>query len=262
MNVLGFLRLLIKVPLFMLMLFCYFLASSFVFVIVGFSFDRARPYLTKIISVASSVGLNIIGVKVRRDLRDVDFDENFLIVSNHLSYLDVLVISRFFPSCFITSMEMKKTPFLGQICLLGGCLFVDRKNRNNLTAEVEELTNALSNGLNVAIFPEATSTNGSSVIRFRRPLFQAAINSHSKVLPVCLNYRSVDDEVFTLKNRDLVFWYDDMTFAGHAIKLFACRRVVVELTVLPSFPAKDFPDKSDLAEKCHQLISDQYTKIN
>jgi len=65
----------------------------------------------------------------------------------------------------------------------------------------------------------------------------------------------------TLQNRDTVFWYGDMTFLGHAIKLFSHKKVLVELTVLPSFSARDFEDKAEIAQKCFEVINSQYINI-
>ncbi|MGZ3788113.1 MAG: lysophospholipid acyltransferase family protein [Bacteriovorax sp.] len=259
----GLIRQLIKAPCFAFLLLAYFSVSFFIYLLCGLDFGRSRPYLIKVISFCSRVGLKIIGINVVQNIRpaNLDLEDNYLIVSNHLSYIDVLIIGGFFPSCFVTSKEMKETFFLGQICMLGGCLFVDRKNRNHLHREVKELTDALEGGHNVAIFPEATSTDGSSVIRFRRPLFQAAIDARSKILPVCLNYRAIDASPVTIKNRDTVFWYGDMTFLDHILKLFSFKKMSVELTVLPSFLASDYGDKGLLAEKCHELVNGQYNKI-
>ncbi len=260
-GIFGVIRSVIKFPLFAFALFIYFIISFIVYMFCGFDFVRARPHLTKIISLTSRVGLKIIGITVTENIHPVNPNENYLLVSNHLSYIDVLVISRFYPSCFVTSKEMKETFFLGHICMLGGCLFVDRKNRSNLHKEVQELTEALRSGLNVAIFPEATSTNGEGVIRFRRPLFQAAFDADSKVLPVCLNYRKIDNHPVTLKNRDTAFWYGDMTFFSHAVKLFSHKKMLVELTVLPAISAHDFADKVELSEKCYEIVSSHYTNI-
>lgn len=257
----GFLRLFLRTVVFASALAVYFVVSFSIFAFAGFSFPRARPFLIKVISITSQLGLRVFGVKVRKNFAPVDPHENYLIVSNHLSYLDILIISSYFPTCFVTSNEMKETPFLGQLCLLGGCLFVERRSRSGITGEVKELTNALDDGLNVVIFPEATSTNGEAVIRFRRPLFQAAINAQSKVLPLCLNYRTLDGEKLTLNNRDKVFWYGDMPFLGHALKLFSHKTVVAELTVMKSLNAKDFGDKNSLADKCYQLVSDEFQII-
>jgi 1-acyl-sn-glycerol-3-phosphate acyltransferase len=83
---------------------------------------------------------------------------------------------------------MKNTFFLGQICKFASCLFVERRSRGNLDQEIKEITDALNYGHNVLIFPEGTSTNGDEVLRFKRPLFNAAIFSSKKVLPATLNY--------------------------------------------------------------------------
>jgi 1-acyl-sn-glycerol-3-phosphate acyltransferase len=251
----------IKLMAFALALFAYFIASLIVTIFSGFSFSKARPHLAKIIALTSRVGLMIIGVKIKHNFKGVEHEEGHLIVSNHLSYLDVLVISSVFPSCFVTSREMKKTFFLGQICLLGGCLFVDRENRKNIHREIQELSEALAEGLNVAIFPEARSTNGADVLRFKRPLFQAALKAHAKILPMCLNYMTIDSEPITYENRDNIFWYGEMPFFSHALKLFSSQDVVVSLNVLPFINADDFNDKVELAEMCHKVISQNYSKI-
>lgn len=262
MNIQALIRVIIKFPLFAMLLSLYFLASTIVTILCGFSLERARGYLTKIIALTSRVGLIIIGVEVVSNKKPESSLNNYLIVSNHLSYLDVLTISSLYPSCFVTSKEMKKTFFLGQLCLLGGCLFVDRKNKSNIHNEVRELTNSLTKGLNVAIFPEAKSTDGSEVIHFKRPLFQAAMDSGAKVLPMCLNYKSINGVEVSRLNRDLVFWYGDQAFLDHALKLFSQKKMVIELSVLNVIRPQEFSGKTELSHKCHELISGNYKKIN
>lgn len=257
----SLIRQFLRTIIFAIAIVLYLIVSSLIVLWCAFDFERARPYLTQVISVTCKLGLKIFNIKVRKTFAPIDMKANYLIVSNHLSYLDILIISSHLPTCFVTSKEMKETPFLGQLCLLGGCLFVERRSKAGLTEEIKELSNALDNGLSVVIFPEATSTNGEAVIRFRRPLFQAAINSCSKVLPVCLNYRTLDGEKLTLKNRDKVFWYGDMGFLGHALTLFTHKDIVAELTIMPSLNSIDYADKNELTEACYKLVSDEYQVI-
>lgn len=248
----------IKLLLFAMVLVVYAISSILIVAAHGFSFEKARKRLIKIVSLTGRMGLIIMGVEVIRKGPIVDVTKNFLIVSNHLSYVDILIISCLFPSCFVTSKEMRSTFFLGQLCLLGGCIFVDRKKRRNIHNEVLELTKSLGKGMNVAIFPEAASTNGDCVLRFRRPFFQAAIDSKIDILPVCLNYKSIEGMPITLKNRDLVFWYGDMSFFIHAFKLFSRKNIMVELSILPIVSTQDYSDKNLLADKCHLLIAENY----
>ncbi len=174
----------------------------------------------------SRLGLWILGVKVSVVWRDESLKNlqgsglhGYLLAGNHLSYLDVLVISSQVPGCFVTSVEIKETPGLGQICQVAGCLFVERRNKHNITLEIKEICEGLSSGLNVIIFPEATSTNGEQVLRFRKPLFLAAVLSERPCLPVALSYRAIQNDPVTVENRDLICWYGDMDFLPHLWKL-------------------------------------------
>ena len=96
---------------------------------------------------------------------------NYLIVSNHLSYLDVLAMISVLNTRFVTSMEVKHAAGLGWITDQAGCLYVERRSRKNLKTEINEISKALEGGFYVVVFPEATSTNGDGVLRFKRPLF-------------------------------------------------------------------------------------------
>lgn len=203
-----------------------------------------------------------MGIKVHFH-GEIPRDENFLVVSNHLSYVDVLALGAHLPGRFVTSVEVRETPFLGHIARLAGCLFVERRSRENLSKEVLSLSEALGNGERVTIFPEATSTDGSSVLRFRRPLFQAAADSGVRVLPLVLNYSSLSGHDLSATNRDEVCWYGDMDFGGHLWNLFKHRELVLEVGVLaPLGGVQEHLDAHQMAEKAWGLISAAYHPIS
>ena len=214
----------------------------------------------QMISRYGALGLKILGIEVEWK-GQVDPKDNHLIVSNHLSYTDVLALAATVPTSFVTSVEIRDTPVLGHICKAAGCLFVERRNKTNLGQEVKEITEALAKGVNVTIFPEATSTNGESVLRFRRPLYNAAIQSGKKVLPLCINYKSIDGEKITVANRDLVFWYGDMSFLPHLWNLALHKKVIMEITVLDEIEMKQSMEVDDLATGSHKAVSEAYQPI-
>lgn len=257
----GFLRLAFKAIFFGAGLLCYIFAALLVYFFTGFSAQRARPVLSKIVQMTSKAGLVIFNIKVSSNLDTKRIKVPHLIVSNHLTYLDILILSSHFNTSFVTSQEMKETPVLGQLCLLGGCFFVERRKRSGIRKEIKELSDSLQSLHNIVIFPEATSTNGEAVIKFRRPLFQAAFDSNTKILPVCLNYKTLDGKKITIKNRDNVFWYGDMNFFTHAMILLSHKRIEVDLTILNSLDSRDFPDKNIMADQCYALISLEYQNI-
>lgn len=257
------LRALTKMLIFVMTLISYFLVTLPLFPFVALGSERVRQFITRILQLYSRFALWFMGINV--ELKDqAQLGHQFqsgLIVCNHLSYLDVLILCAYYPSCFVTSVEIKHTPVLGQICQLAGCLFVERRNRNGLTREVQELTQSLRHGLNVAIFPEATSTNGSALLRFRRPLYQAAIDAQRPILSLCLNYALINDQRLDLSNRDLVFWYDDMTFTDHLWNFLSLKSIQVELSLVDLIQDPTRFDTTQLAAMTQQKLEQVYKPI-
>lgn len=208
--------------------------------------------------VITRVALWIWGVKPNYVGHDIDENQNFLMVGNHLSYLDVVLYASKYPCLFVTSVEVRDSFGLGHICKLAGCVFVERRSRKGLGSEVSEITEALKNGLNVIVFPEATSTNGESVLRFKRPLFQAAINSGKPVLPIVLNYKYINNQPVRLSNRDQICWYGDMDFIPHFWNFLNLSSVEADVKTLPPITDTEILDITDLSVKAHDLVESEF----
>ena len=221
-----------------------------------------RSVLIQQVSFYSKLLLKVLGIKTDfKNLESLNHEENYLVVSNHLSYLDVLVLASKLPACFVTSLEIKQTPFLGQLCSLAGCLFVDRKNRSGLKGEINELRDALKSGLNVIVFPEATSTGGSEVLRFKRPLFESSVATGKAILPITINYQFISKSPVCLHNRDVVCWYGEMDFLPHFLTLLEQTEVKVEVILNEAFLPEFLPTQ-ELAFKSHQVISSSFRPLN
>lgn len=218
---------------------------------------RLQKWRSHLHSFFCGLGIWLIGVKTNK-IGNFDSTKNYLVVSNHLSYLDILIIASHVPSCFVTSVEIRDTPVLGVITRWAGCLFVERRNKQNLGHEISELTDGLANGLNVAIFPEATSTNGEQVLRFRSPLYTSAIEAGREVLPICINYRAINGEPVTLKNRDHVYWYGDMPFFSHFMNLTSLKSVEVDLEFLPVVYKSEMNSPKEVAQYTHSLVEQRF----
>jgi 1-acyl-sn-glycerol-3-phosphate acyltransferase len=220
------------------------------------SFTRKR--LLTIVSWTSKVVLEVLNINVDYKIATgFKPNSNYLIVANHLSYLDVIILAAKFPSCFVTSTEVKASPFLGQLSRLAGCLFVDRQNKQNLKTEIKELRTALTDGMNVIVFPEATSTNGEDILRFRQPLFEASIATSKQILPITINYQKIDGQNIDRLNRDIVCWYGEMTFFSHFMKVLDQQEILVEIKVSEPF-APEILSSIDLAMKSHRIVKSNY----
>lgn len=223
---------------------------------------RYKHVAVRMLSLWSGPTLWCLGVRSRAEgLQHVKSSSQALLVGNHLSYTDVLVIAANAPSCFVTSTEVRDAPGLGLICRMAGCLFVDRKNRRNLSNEVGELQEGLEKGLKVAIFPEATSTNGEQILRFRKPLYYSATRCSAPVIPFVLNYRTVNGDPISLKTRDSVFWYGDMDFIPHLLRLVRSGGVEVDIQFLPALKVTPESDAGVIAEQTQALIETVYVPV-
>jgi len=179
--------------------------------------------------------------------------------------MDIVVYSSLFSSSYVTSTEIKETPVLGHLCKAGGCLFVERRNRSNLKNEIKEITTALQNNCVVTVFPEATSTNGQEVLRFRRPLYLSAIEASVPIVPISISYYEIDGQPIDQKSRDDICWYGDMPFVDHLLRMLSRKSIKAKVTVsvpLDSSLAKDQEDPPGfLAKTTHAIVSSTYQPI-
>jgi 1-acyl-sn-glycerol-3-phosphate acyltransferase len=191
---------------------------------------RRRKFSILVTSGFSKFLLYVAGIKFETENNDVDLnDKNYLIVSNHLSYIDILIIASLFPSVFITSNEIKHSKFLGLIAKLGGCIFIERCSVKDLLNDIETVSNVLRVGFSVVLFPEGTSTNGERVLPFKRAFFESSIKSGVDIRPVCIKYLEINNEIISPQNRDIIFWYGDMTFFSHLIRLLLAENIKIKI---------------------------------
>lgn len=253
----------IKFVLISLLIGLYFAVTAPFLLIMRVAPFKTKKFLNHLVGFFARIVLKITGVKVRVEGDSyIHSHQNYFIVSNHLSYLDILVMSSLFPSCYVTSMEMKATPLLGQITTLAGCVFVERRNRDNLKQELKEIEEALHAGLNVVVFPEATSTNGETVIPFKRSLFQASINAYKEILPLTLEYKKLNGRSVDFTNRDTLFWYGDMDFAPHFLGLCKQKSIEVVLHVNPVISKEQIPECSGiLRDTTYRIVRSKYQSL-
>jgi 1-acyl-sn-glycerol-3-phosphate acyltransferase len=125
----------------------------------------------RILKLVSRSGMRLlrtinVQVKIQGVLPARAGSEGRLIVSNHISYLDVAVLASFFNARFVTSTEVQRMPGLGFICTLAECQFVSRHSLARLRTDLANLRETLSSGTDVLVFPEATSSRGTEILPF------------------------------------------------------------------------------------------------
>jgi len=198
-----------------------------------------------------------------RGLEKLDLDhKNYLFVSNHMSYLDILIFSSALPSVFVTSVDMGEVFFLGTLAEMGGSIFVERRNRQRIDRDISNMTETLRKGFNIVIYPEGTSTNGQKLLPFKKSLLMSAVDADRDIVPVAIKYVEIDGQPFSKDNADVVCWHGDMTFADHLMGLWTHKSMKVQLEFLDPISPKVTTDgeriRTELAEKSWHAIQDAY----
>jgi 1-acyl-sn-glycerol-3-phosphate acyltransferase len=139
-----------------------------------------------------------------------------LVVSNHLSYIDILVLSAAMPCFFVAKIEIGGWPFFGKAARCGGTIFVDRSSLASAQTVAEQMTERLQLPIPVPVllFPEGTSTDGSEVIRFHSRLIDPATSLGVPITTACVRY-TVADGTPEIE----LCWYGDETFVNHLWKV-------------------------------------------
>ncbi len=128
--------------------------------------EKRAKALVKSLQSYCRFGLKVLDFEVIHDLKTESIGHS-LIISNHLSYMDVLCLSSLFPASYVTSIEMKNTPVLGQVCQLSACLFTERRRskRNSKThdKEIGQMKEYLHSGVNIVLFIEESKDRATGL---------------------------------------------------------------------------------------------------
>jgi 1-acyl-sn-glycerol-3-phosphate acyltransferase len=169
--------------------------------------------------------LELAGIEVEPHSTAVDGPALF--VANHVSWLDIGVMSTIVDAGFIGKRELAHWPVLGFLIRRGGTIFVDRDGRDGGTAAAEEMARRLERGERVAVFPEGTTSRGDDVRRFHPRLFEAARIAGVPVQPVALRYDSATAP-----------FVDNVGFVAHLLRVLAEPRIRAELHLLEPIDAR------------------------
>jgi 1-acyl-sn-glycerol-3-phosphate acyltransferase len=174
----------------------------------------------------------------------------FLLVSNHLSYLDIAVISAALPTRFVAKQQVSRWPLIGRITRDLDTLFVDRDSIVDTARTAERIEAGLRAGAGITLFPEGTSSPGDRVLPFQPPLLAAAARLDMPVHSCALSYKTPRAETPAHLS---VCWWGDMTFAEHLAKLVQHSQIEAILRFAAQ-PARE-TDRKKLARALHADVS-------
>ena len=158
--------------------------------------------------------------------------ENFLIVCNHLSYLDGFILYSFLDSssCFIIAKDILKSKYLGFLPKYAKGYGAERKNKNKLKKDISAIQHILNEEQNAVLFPEGSIGDGKSLKKFKTSFFESAVLAKKRVLPLCINYLSINDRPLNKENKNIIFWSGAYPILRHFFRFCQSRQIECEVS--------------------------------
>jgi len=185
----------------------------------GWGFIASNYY--RVLCALLRIRVRVVGNPVR--------DRAVLFVSNHVSWVDIVVIGSITPVAFVAKREVASWPLVGVTAKMQRTVFVDRGRRHQTGDAVSEIARRVASGTSVVLFAEGTSSDGNRVLPFRSALL-GAIEDQSGgesilMQPMAVTYVGQHGLPMGRQHRPLVAWYGDLDFMPH-IKAFIERGAV------------------------------------
>ena len=150
---------------------------------------------------------------------------NLVFIANHVSWLDIFVLDAHSPARFIAKSELSQWPAIGRLIRDTGTIFLERTRRADMKRVNAEASAALLRGDFLAVFPEGTTTDGTTLLKFHGSLLQPAIDSNGRVQPIALRYTYADGAHSLAPE-----YVGDTSFLRSFWRVCGARAQVVEIT--------------------------------
>jgi 1-acyl-sn-glycerol-3-phosphate acyltransferase len=150
----------------------------------------------------------------------------FLVASNHVSYLDILVLGSLYPSLFLAKREIASWPLFGWIARGAGTLFVDREQSRDVIRAGREMSDRLELGLPLTIFPEGRSSRGVEILPFQPSLLEPAAKAGVPCWAASISYETPGAEGAPSRT---VCWHDSESLLTHFPRLVGLRKVIAKV---------------------------------
>jgi 1-acyl-sn-glycerol-3-phosphate acyltransferase len=202
----------------------------------------------------------IVGVRLNIE-GEVAEEQGVLLISNHVSWLDITVLSAVAPVSFVAKREVASWPFVSWLAKLQRSVFVDRTRRNEVGDKASEILSRLAGGDHIVLFAEGTSSDGNDVVPFKTALFAAAkpvggspMGAEVSAQTLALTYTKIYGLPLCRRGRHVIAWYGDMDLASHAWRLLGLGPIDAYIRIGPPVPLDEFPDRKALARYAEEKV--------
>jgi 1-acyl-sn-glycerol-3-phosphate acyltransferase len=171
--------------------------------------------------------------------------KKYLMVANHISWMDIIVIQSIKPCIFVAKSDVASWPLFGWVAQMTGTIFIKRDKVSDIKKALKKMKRRLIKR-SVCIFPEGTSSNGRYLLPFKSNLFQSSIDTQKSILPLCLRYEQKN--TYT----DKTAFVDDMSLLDSIVKIKKEKDIRVIVEVLQ--PIRPRYNRKELASYTQEII--------
>jgi len=171
-----------------------------------------------------------------------------LMVSNHVSWLDILAINAVHPVRFVSKSDVRRWPLIGWLVACAGTLFIERERKRDALRVVHQVAQALKDGHTVAVFPEGTTSEGDRLLPFHANLLQAAVATGTPVQPLALRFSDALSDPSTAAP-----YVGDTHLLASLWAVVTARDLRARVTWLDPL-ASEHADRRALSERLHACI--------
>jgi 1-acyl-sn-glycerol-3-phosphate acyltransferase len=194
--------------------------------------------------------LRILKIKITLsgEVINIFSKDSFLMVSNHISWLDIPVIFSLKPITFVSRSDIKTWPIIGILAKISGAIFIDRNRKSSLLEVIQAMNHHFKNHKqSICIFPEGITSNGYQVLPFKSNLFQSAFEANKLLLPLSVQYK----ENNVISNR--TSFHGSMTLFQSFKRIAKSNHIEVVLDI--GHPVKPSQSRKDLSVKLQKAIA-------
>lgn len=223
-------------------------------IVSGFSQSLFYPYFSQSVQrwliKNWAIGfLNILNIKLHCNGKLPTIkQQRVLFVANHISWLDVCTIIAACPTRFVAKSEISKWPIIGLLSKNVGTLFIKRAKRRDTLRINKSISDVLSTGDRVVIFPEGTTSDGTTLHHFHASLLQSAVTIRTQLYPLAICYRHIDGTI----SKEAAYVNHSLLFSLRQI--LSQTRIDAELTFIDPIDT-DEKNRRELARLSEQAIA-------
>ena len=200
--------------------------------------ERIRLWFEKILKIAD----------IKTEIKGTIKPGNYLIISNHSSWLDIIILGSTFQTTFLSKVEVSHWPIIGKITTAVDMLFINRGAKNAASLAVNGISEFLLNKRNVTIFPEGTSSGGKDLLKFKPRLFASVIETSSPVQCVAIKYPYKNKKI----HPSVPFLRKDSLFLS-ILKVLSQEDIIAEVTICDLVSSKG-KDRKSITAECYSII--------